>query len=146
MSKTKTAMSVKPGNQYKHSVLSGYQYQLDKQAKAEEDYERAFNRATMTTSYIRPDNVQGGDKKDLYDKVNYLQPLKEKVRAELLEAVRMRGEISKYIKAVESVRLRLILQLLYIEGVDYGEAFKRMKRCGSIEDLHNEALKAVVIE
>lgn len=70
MAKTNIAIGVDPGNVRKHSMLSGYQYQLEKQEQAEEKYKRAFERATTTTRYIQGDRITGGDKKDLYDRIN----------------------------------------------------------------------------
>ena len=93
MRKSKVSYGVKPGNEFKHSILSAYQYQLEKQAKAEEAFERAFNRAAMTTTYLRSDKVQGGEKRDLYDKVNDLQPLKERLMAEIIESARVREKV-----------------------------------------------------
>ena len=145
MRKSKVSYGVKPGNEFKHSILSAYQYQLEKQAKAEEAFERAFNRAAMTTTYLRSDKVQGGEKRDLYDKVNDLQPLKERLRAEIIESARVRMEIYELTKTVKSTKLSLFLHLIYIEGIDYKEAKARMRDRCKMADLHNEALEAVDI-
>lgn len=145
MAKSNIAIGVDPGNIWKHSILSGYRYQLEKQEKAEEQYKRAFERATMTKSYIRPDKVQGGEKRDLYDKINDLQPLKEKVTEAIKEAVKIRAEALKIINSVERSKYQLLLVLLYIEGLDYQEARKRIRpaRGEKMEALHNQALRMV---
>ena len=47
------------------------------------------------------------------------------------------------IKTVQSTKLTLFLHLIYIRGVDYKEAEKRVHERGKMADLHNEALEAV---
>lgn len=145
MAKSNIAIGVDPGNIWKHSILSRYQYQLEKQEKAEEAYKRAFERATMSKSYIRPDNVQGGEKRDLYDKINDLQPLKEKVSEAIKEAVKIRAEALKIINSVGRPKYQLLLVLLYIEGLDYKDIGKRMRpaRGEKMAVLHNQALRMV---
>jgi len=139
---------VEPGNVWKHSILSRYQYQLEKQEKAEEAYLRAYERATMAKSYIRPDKVQGGDKKDLHDRLNDLAPLRKQVSAEITESARIRIETSKIINSVGRPKYQLLLVLLYIEGLDYQEARKRIRpaRGEKMEALHNQALGMVIID
>lgn len=148
MAKSNIAIGVDPGNVWKHSILSGYRYQLEKQELAEEKYKRAFERATMTKSYIKPDKVQGGDKKDLYDRLNDLEPLKVKLNDAIKESARIRAETHKMIKSVESPKYQLVLVLLYIEGLDYKEAGARMRiaRGEKMEVLHNQALRMVRCE
>jgi len=148
MTKSNIAIGVDPGNVWKHSILSGYQYQLERQEQAEEKYKRAFERATMTTSYIRPDKVHGGDKKDLYDRINDLEPLRAKVTVTIKETVKIRTETLRMIDSVKPIKYQLLLNLLYINGMDYKEARNRMRlaRGEKIEVLHNKALELVEIE
>lgn len=148
MAKSNIAIGVDPGNVWKHSILSGYRYQLDKQELAEEKYKRAFERATMTKSYIRPDKVQGGDKRDLYDRINDLEPLKVKVTDAIKESVKIRAETIKMIDGVKPIKYRLLLNLLYLNGMDYKEARNKMRldRGEKIEVLHNQALRMVRCE
>ncbi|VUZ27422.1 DUF1492 domain-containing protein [Acetobacterium wieringae] len=148
MAKSNIAIGVDPGNVWKHSMLSGYQYQLEKQEQAEEKYKRAFERATMTTQYIQGDRITGGDKKDLYDKINDLEPLKVKVTDAIKEAVKIRAETIKMIDSVEPIKYRLLLNLLYLNGMGYKEAGNKMRlgRGEKIEVLHNKALKMVRCE
>ncbi|MBI4858321.1 MAG: DUF1492 domain-containing protein [Acetobacterium woodii] len=148
MAKSNIAIGVDPGNVWKHSILSGYQYQLEKQEHAEEKYKRAFERATMTTQYIKGDRITGGNKKDLYDRINELQPLKDEVSVAVLETTKTWMELNEYINSVESIKLRLLLRLLYLNGMDYKEARNKMRldRGEKIEALHNRALRMVRCE
>lgn len=148
MAKSNIAIGVDPGNVWKHSMLSGYQYQLAKQEQAEEKYLRAYERATMAKSHIRPDKVQGGDKRDLYDRLNDLEPLRVKADAEVRESVKIRTETIKMIDSVKPVKYRLLLNLLYLNGMDYKEASNKMRlnRGEKIEVLHNHALRMVRCE
>lgn len=145
MAKSNIAIGVDPGNGWKHSILSRYQYQLEKQEKAEEAYLRAYERATMAKSHIRPDKVQGGDKKDLHDRLNDLAPLREQVSTEITESARIRIETSKIINSVGRPKYQLLLVLLYIEGLDYKDIGKRMRpaRGEKMSVLHNQALALV---
>ncbi len=148
MAKSNIAIGVDPGNIWKHSILSGYRYQLDKQEAATDKYLKAFERAAMTKSYIRPDKVQGGDKRDLYDRINDLEPLKAKVTDTIKESVKIRTETIKMIDSVKPVKYRLLLNLLYLNGMDYKEAGNKIGigRGEKIEVLHNQALRMVRCE
>jgi Protein of unknown function (DUF1492). len=148
MTKSNIAIGVDPGNVWKHSILSGYRYQLEKQEQAEEKYKRAFERATMTTRYIEGDRITGGNKKDLYDRINELQPLKNKVSVAVLETTKTWMKLNEYIDSVESIKLKLLLRLLYSSGMDYKEAGNKMRlgRGEKIEVLHNQALRMVIID
>lgn len=148
MAKSNIAIGVDPGNVWKHSILSGYRYQLEKQELAKEKYKRAFERATMTTRYIQGDRITGGDKKDLYDRINDLEPLKVKVTDAIKEAVKIRTETIKMIDSVKPIKYRLLLNLLYLNGMDYKEARNKMRldRGEKIEVLHNQALRMVRCE
>jgi len=145
MAKSNIAIGVEPGNVWKHSILSGYRYQLEKQELAEEKYKRAFERATMTTRYIQGDRITGGDKKDLYDRINDVEPLKVKVTDAIKESVKIRAETIKMIDSVKPIKYRLLLNLLYLNGMDYKEARNKMRldRGEKIEVLHNQALRMV---
>ncbi|WP_296560321.1 DUF1492 domain-containing protein [uncultured Acetobacterium sp.] len=148
MAKSNIAIGVDPGNIWKHSILSGYRYQLDKQEAATDKYLKAFERAAMTKSYIRPDKVQGGDKRDLYDRLNDLEPLRVKADAEVRESVRIRTETIKMIDSVKPVKYRLLLNLLYLNGMDYKEAGNKIGigRGEKMGALHNQALELVAID
>lgn len=148
MTKSNIAIGVDPGNVWKHSILSGYRYQLEKQEQAEEKYKRAFERATTTTRCIQSDRITGGDKKDLYDRINELQPLKVKVTDTIKEAAKIRTATLKMIDSVKPIKYRLLLTLLYINGMEYKEAGNKMRlgRGEKIEALHNQALKMVIID
>ncbi|MDO9491105.1 DUF1492 domain-containing protein [Acetobacterium sp.] len=148
MAKTNIAIGVDPGNVWKHSILSGYRYQLDKQEAATDKYLKAFERATMTTQYIKGDRITGGDKKDLYDRINDLEPLRVKADAEVRESVRIRTETIKMIDSVKPVKYRLLLNLLYLNGMDYKEAGNKIGigRGEKMGALHNQALELVAID
>lgn len=146
MAKTNIAIGVDPGNVWKHSILSRYQHQLKKEEEAEEKYLRAFERATITTQYIKGDRIQGGDKQDLYDRINALQPLRDIIRAEIKETARIRIETGKIIDSVESIKYKVVLDLLYLNGMDYKETGAKMRDSEKMSVLHNRALRLAEID
>ncbi|MEL7661392.1 hypothetical protein [Acetobacterium wieringae] len=148
MAKSNIAIGVDPGNVWKHSILSEYRHQLEKQEQAEEKYKRAYERATMTTSYIRADKVQGGNKKYLFDWINDLQPLRDEASLAVQKTTKAWMKLNEYISSVESKKLKLLLTLIYSNGLDYKETSKkiRLARGEKIEVLHNQALRMVRCE
>lgn len=134
MIKTQIVFKTNHDNEFKHSILSAYQYQLNRLKKAEDAYSQAFE---STTSSCK-------DKAALHRGMESIQSIMGNVYSELAEAARMRIEVYDLIKTVKPVNLSLLLQLIYIEGLNYEEAAEKLQICEfQIADMHSQALSVV---
>ncbi|WP_423230042.1 DUF1492 domain-containing protein [Acetobacterium bakii] len=63
------------------------------------------------------------------------------------EVVKTRAETLEMIDSIKPIKYRLLLNLLYINGMDYKEAGNKMRigRDEKMSVLHNQALKMVII-
>ena len=136
----------RPKDNWKDEILRGYLYHIEEQESLERELEKMMAKATKMTNMIT-DMPRGGDHPDMGDLVIEWLPLQEKIKQEIKNCVKERETVIGYLDTVKDRKLRTVLQLTYIEGMQQKDVARQMNYCvRQIQRYQDEALKLVKIK